>query len=143
VNLSGPLAASDSAMVSWLTKGRGLLMLGDLLPLSGAGNKAVAGATVKFDLPAGWAVHANDPEARPSEFNVSDIDHAVFVTGSRLRSSKISEGGFSIKYVFDGDWAFSDREAIDLASQILRAHRETFGGLPGRAGTLILLPFPQ
>jgi len=143
VNLAPPIRASDSATVSWLNKERGLLMLVDLLPVFSSDDKVIKGATVKFTLPDAWAVHSNEPERQPREFNVSDVSRAVFVAGARLRTSQINEAGMSFSYVCDGDWAFNDREGLELAGLVLRAHRETFGGMPAKQGMFILLPFPQ
>jgi len=45
--------------------------------------------------------------------------------------------------VLAGEWAFVDAEANDLASKVLKAHREVFGSAPSRQAMLILFPFPQ
>lgn len=142
VNLAAPARASDSATVSWLTRERGLLLLTDLLPLSGDKNTPAA-ATIKFSLPAGWTLYPAAASAQTAQLDVADIDRAVFVIGSGLRMNRVNEGGISLNYVTDGDWAFADRDAIDLAMQVLRAHRETFGGMPVNSPQLIVLPFPQ
>jgi len=45
--------------------------------------------------------------------------------------------------VTDGEWAFSDREVLELAGKVLEAHREVFGAMPAGQANLILFPFPQ
>jgi predicted metalloprotease with PDZ domain len=143
VDLTAPARSSDSATVSWLTRDRGLLMLTDLLPVSSTDQKTLHSATIKFSLPDGWTVYPNHAGSQAVPLDVSDVDRAVFVVGARLRANRIDVAGLSFDYVSDGDWAFADRDAIDLAMQILRAHRETFGGLPANSPQLIVLPFPQ
>jgi len=143
VDLSAPARSSDSATVSWLTRDRGLLLLTDLLPVSSTDQKTLRSATIRFSLPDGWTVYPNHAGSQAVQLDVSDVDRAVFVVGARLRANRIDEAGLSFDYLSDGDWAFADRDAIDLAKQILRAHRETFGGLPANSPQLIVLPFPQ
>jgi predicted metalloprotease with PDZ domain len=46
-------------------------------------------------------------------------------------------------YVTAGEWAFSDEEAADLASSLLKEHAETFGGAAQNRVMLILAPFPR
>src|SRR5207248_5063564 len=54
-----------------------------------------------------------------------------------------NESGMLFSLVTDGDWAFADREALELAGKVLKAHREVFGAIPAKQGSLILFPFPQ
>jgi predicted metalloprotease with PDZ domain len=66
----------------------------------------------------------------------------VFAVGTDLRASQTSLSGITVNYVTNGDWAFSDSDVIQLAQQVLKAHRETFGSFPGKTATFILFPFP-
>src|SRR2546429_5586725 len=144
VRLPLPSSASDAAKASWLNTERGLLMLADLLPTASVttGDRREQGRiAIRFDLPAGWSVHSNENEARPSNFEVVDSDHAVFVVGRRLRVSRTTVSGMAFNLVADGNWAFADTEASELAAKVLKAHRDVFGSMPAKQSTLILLPF--
>src|SRR5688572_27186640 len=60
MKLEAPAFAGDAAHVSWLTGERGLLMLGDLLPLRAAERSgANPPSSVRFVLPADWKLVAN------------------------------------------------------------------------------------
>ena len=72
-----------------------------------------------------------------------DAGQAVFAVGGQLRTSQINESGMLFNLVTDGEWAFADHEALELAGKVLKAHREVFGAMPARQGSLILFPFPQ
>src|SRR5437763_7187750 len=114
VSLKPPAMATDSAMLSWLNSERGLLMLADLLPLSFRRDNGGPSAIIKFSLPEHWRVYSSEIERGPSTFDVRDAGQAVFAVGSQLRTSQINESGMLFSLVTDGDWAFSDREALDL-----------------------------
>src|SRR5207237_2591276 len=144
VRRAPPDAASDAAKTSWLNTEHGLLMLADLLPTASVttGDRRELGRiAIRFELPASWSVHSNENETRPSNFEVVDSDQAVFVVGSRLRVSRSTVSEMSLNLVADGDWAFTDSEASELAAKVLKAHRDVFGSMPAKQSTLILLPF--
>jgi hypothetical protein len=145
--LSTPARAADASRVSWLTSERGLLMLRDLLPRrssgAGANPDATEAAVVRLMLPPGWAAYSNDDQNGEGEFESSDADLTVFALGRNLRATTSAVSGMKLNLVLAGEWAFADSEAIELASKILKAHREVFGSAPSRQATLILFPFPQ
>ena len=144
VRLTPSAAASEAVKISWLNTERGLLMLGDLLPNTSVttdDRREKGRMAIRFELPASWSVHANENETRPASFEVVDSDHAVFVVGSRLRVSRTTVVGMAFNLVADGDWAFTDSEASELAAKVLKAHRDVFGSMPAKQSTLILLPF--
>lgn len=148
VNLQPPLRALDSAKVSWLTSERGVLMLADLLPLlygtSGAKDAVnVVSATVQLQLPDSWRAYSSEKEKSASEFEVADASQAIFAIGLRLRASQVTESGMTLTLVADGEWAFADRDALEMAGKVLKAEREVFAAMPARQGTLILYPFPR
>lgn len=142
VNLAPPLSGTDAARISWLTKQRGLLMLADLLPISSDKSPRENAATIRFQSPESWTVQSNGQESSQVAAAVSDIDRAVFAVGNDLRSSRLTESGMNFRLVTDGDWAFADTDVVELLAKILKAHREVFGAMPARQGTLILFPFP-
>jgi predicted metalloprotease with PDZ domain len=48
-----------------------------------------------------------------------------------------------LNLVADGEWAFADRDALELAEKVLKAHLDVLGGKPSNKFTLILFPFAQ
>ena len=146
VNLAPPAQASDAARVSWLSAEHGLLMLADLLPVFDSEDKRATGpnsVSVRIETPALWAVYSNEEDTPQHEFAVPDANRAVFVVGPHLRSSHAIVSNMRFGLVTDGEWAFGDQDALEMASQVLKAHRDVFGAIPAQRGTLILLPFPQ
>lgn len=142
VNLTPRLGRADSARISWLNQQRGLLMLADLLPIISDENPREHAAIVRFQAPESWAVQSNDQESSQTAVTVSDIDRAVFAVGNNLRISRMTESGMSFRLITDGEWAFADADVMEMTSRILKAHREVFGAMPAKQGTLILFPFP-
>jgi len=166
VNLSPPEQPSDAARVSWLNPARGLLMLADLLPTDrleegkaapGERKGAPAESTiVRILVPNAWAVYSNESQKAAGDvpiergeaqkeltFVVPDVERAVFGLGSQLRVSQMSASGMTLRLVADGEWAFSDSDALKMAADVLKIDREVFGAMPAKQGTLILLPFPK
>jgi len=143
VSLKPPLMAPDSAMVSWINNDRGLLMLADILPLSFRRESNGSNTIIRFTLPPQWRVCSSEIAKGSNEFEVRDAGQAVFAVGSQLRTSQINESGMLFNLVTDGDWAFADREALELAGKVLKAHREVFGTMPAAQASLTLFPFPQ
>ncbi len=141
VNLAPPALPSDSAMVSWLNNDRGLLMLADLLPI--AAQKEHTSAKIKLTLPQTWRAYSSGEQPGQAEFSVHDVDRAVVAVGAHLRASTVNESGMTLRFITDGDWAFSDPEALELIGKVLKAHHEIFNAVPSKRGQLILFPFPQ
>lgn len=135
--LDPPAFVSDSSHVSWLTADRGLLMLGDLLPVP------LTNARVELILPSDWKVSTSEVHNAAGVFDVTDAEHAVFAVGRDLRERRGRGGGVSFTLVTAGEWAFADEEAADSAAEILKLHQETVGGVPRLSPTLVLLPLPQ
>jgi predicted metalloprotease with PDZ domain len=142
VNLSPPAMAADAAMVSWLTRERGLLILGDLLPAP-AGKDDSTSAEVRFDVPAAYAVQSAQLPDQSGTFLVPDITQAVFALGGHLRTTRATESSMSFCLIADGDWAFTETDVLEMVQQILRAERQVFGAMPAKNAGLILLPYPQ
>jgi hypothetical protein len=156
VNLDPRAQASDSAFISWLNSERGLLMLADLLPMpytSAPKNGPSAGARdlgdyggpaiVRLSLPEGWAGYLNRSESGQSEFRVPDVGRAVFAIGKHLRLSRTTISKTALNLVMDGEWAFTDRDALEMATKVLKSHLDVFGLEPANQVSLILFPFPQ
>jgi len=136
VKLDSPAFVADAAHASWLASGRGLLMLGDLLPLR------LTAARVRFELPPGWAVHAAEREDPRGVYAVSEVEEAVFAVGRGLRAKALRAGRLNLSFVTTGEWAFGDDEAADAARDILEIYLKVTGALPREMTMLALLPPP-
>ena len=159
VSLNPPARASDAAFVSWLNAERGLLMLSDLLPIfnslatKSAQSEATRDqivredesgrATVRLSLPEGWAVYSNGSQSGQNDFSVPNAGRAVFAVGKHLRVSRTTISKTALNLVMDGEWAFVDSDAQEMATKVLKAHLDVFDGGPANQVTLILLPLPQ
>ena len=137
VTLDPPATATDAAHVSWLTVDRGLLMLGDILPLP------PQNVRLELLLPPGWKVSAAEEPGAAGGFDVAEAERAVFAVGRDLRELRGSAGAMKFTFVTAGDWAFTDAEAADSAEEILKIHQATMGGAPRRRALLALFPFPR
>jgi predicted metalloprotease with PDZ domain len=140
VDLHPVSRAAGFSMISWLDTDHGVLMPLDLLPIV-TGSSGVR--KVVFRLPASWVVQSGELKVSQNEFAVSDAGRAVFAVGANLRSSQTNVSGMTLSFVTNGEWAFSDADAIDLSQKVLKAHRETFRTFPGKTATFILFPFPS
>jgi hypothetical protein len=143
MKLEPPKDTSDSAFVSWLIAERGLLLPGDLLPLSFGNDKTLLPVSVKFVLPEKWRVVSVEKEKVENSFEVKDLPRSVFVVGADLRKTtqKLSDMDFS--FVTAGEWAFTDEAAMLKAIEILTEHRKTWGSSPSAHSMLLMLPFPR
>jgi hypothetical protein len=144
VNLTVPSRPSDSALVSWLNAEQGILMPGDLLPVSEiAGNAASDPIRVQFDLPSGWSAYFGESINPQSEIEISDRDRAVVLVGKNLRTSTRMISGKRLVLVTNSQWAFQDNDAMDTAADVIKIHSEVAGALPCSQSAVFLLPFPQ
>jgi hypothetical protein len=137
LKLDPPAFVSDSSHVSWLTADRGLLMLGDLLPLP------LTNVKVELLLPAGWKASTVEAGNVAGTFEATDAERAVFAVGRDLRERQGRVGGTTFRLVTAGDWAFTDAEAADSVEEILKVHQETVGSAPRQRSMLVLFPLPQ
>lgn len=143
--LDAPAAASEAAHVSWLTPARGLLMPGDLLPLP------LARARLRFTLPPGWQLASLDenapgaPAASGTDvvFDAADAESSVFLVGRDVRRLDADVKGMKLAVSVSGDWAFADRDLLELVTPILREHARAVGVAPGGRAHVILTPFPR
>jgi predicted metalloprotease with PDZ domain len=145
VTLDPPVFAADSAHVSWLTADRGFVMLGDLLPRQ-ATVKSTGGPpaiNVRVDVPGGWSVAANEEPKGSALFELQDPLNAVFFLGKHLRASRIEVGRMQLTFLTEGDWAFTDASAANLAADILKEYSALMGGPPRAAAIVMLAPFPS
>ena len=138
VNLALPTRSSDAALISWLTAERGILMLGDLLPVD-----ANPPVDLRVDVPPGWSVSSAEIKSPHDEFQIRDSDRTVIAVGKSLRVSPRTMSGAPFTLVADGDWGFQDSEALDLAGKILKLHSDLAGAVPCKQAVLVMFPFPM
>lgn len=139
VNVAPPARSSDAALVSWLNSERGVLMLGDLLPILDSS----ARVKVRIDLPSGWTSGSAENKSSQNGFEFSDSDRAVVAVGKNLRVSSRTNAGASFVLAGDGEWAFKDDDAVDLTAKITKMHSDVAGPLPCNQTALFILPFPS
>ena len=142
VDLSPPSRAADAALVSWLTKERGVLRLSDLLPVRNVqpGSQA-RDVQLRINRPAGWAEYSDNEVTALRAYRYSDPDSAVIVVGKNVRRSVRNASGTLFKLLVEGVWAFSDEEAMDSLLKLTSLHSE-LGALPCNQVTLVLSTFP-
>jgi predicted metalloprotease with PDZ domain len=144
VNLAPPGRSEDSAHISWLTSERGLIMVGDVLPLSLTEKSQAAGVVqLTIDLPASWLISSAEKPLSNTEFEIVDAERAVFLVGKDLRRLTSSVRGVEFTVVTTGQWAFTSQELQALAQTILESHASSLGGMPGKTALLMLSPFPR
>lgn len=142
VDLSPPVRASDAAFVSWLTSDRGLLQLNDLLPVSTKQpGSPLQPVFTTVETPVGWSARANHEVAAMRARGFGAADDALIVVGKNLRGSSRTVSGKAFTLLAEGDWAFSDQEAIESLLKVVDLHREV-GPLPCQQVTLVLSTFP-
>lgn len=137
LTLEPPTSQAHAAHVSWLTPERGILMLGDLLPLP------AQGAKVALALPPGWTVASVESIDVNGRFQVRDAEQSVFVVGRDLRPGRARAGSTEYVYTVTGSWAFDDKEVAEAVSSLLKEYEKTMGGAPQAISNIIISPFPR
>lgn len=144
VKIEPPARTSDAVYASWLTSERGLLLPGDLLPKQANSQEAFnRSARLSFILPATWDAAANETKLADRQYEVADVERAVFLVGLELRHKRERVGQMEFSYVTSGRWAFTDEEVVSLAVSVLKEHTGTLGGVARRSAMLVLIPFPR
>ena len=142
VNLNLPTDVKALAHASWLDGDIGVLMLGDLLPQSAAGNKAIA-VRIKFDLPTGWRIISSEKDAGENTFEINNAEKAIFLVGKNWRERELGNGETNLSLAIAGEWKFSDEEALDAAGEIYAEYRKLFGESPIGKPRINLIRFPS
>ena len=144
IRLEPSAGAADSANASWLAGERGFLMLGDLFPLEFDGKPlSVNTSMVRIKLPPAWTVYSSESKQSDGEFEVSDVNDAVFFIGKGLRERHERLGRIDASLVTEGTWAFSDQEVMTMVSRILKEYTTRVGVSPGPRVTILLSHFPS
>ena len=143
VDLSPPSRAADAALVSWLTKERGILRLSDLLPLRSVQPGSVArDVQIRINTPTGWGEYSDTEVTALRAYRYSDPDSAIIIVGKNLRRSVRTSSGNLYKLLIEGTWAFSDEEAMDTLSKVIQLHSEV-GAPPCNQVALVVSTFPS
>ena len=129
-------STSGTTLVSWLNADRGVLMPGDLLPL-----QFPTYILIHVDAPQGWTIYSAGRKKSETDFEIDDSNRSALVLGKNLRASTRSAANTVLTLVTQGEWAFPDNEAIDLAARILKAHSDIAGPVPCDQTLVTVLPF--
>jgi hypothetical protein len=124
-----------SAHVSWLSGDQGILMPGDLLPLS----NEKSSAKLKFEFPADLKISSNEKQLGGGVFEVPDVEKAIFFIGKSFRETELNSHQ---KLIISGNFLFTDDEASKAASEIFAEYQKLFGALPNKKTQILLVRFP-
>ena len=143
VDLTPPARAADAAFVSWLTKERGILRLGDLLPLRIEQPGSVSrDVRLTISPPQNWKAYAEEEVTALREYRLTDPDSSIIVVGKNVRRSVKTASGNLFKLLIDGKWAFADEEAMDTLLKVIQLHSQVMPQ-PCNQVTLVLSTFPS
>lgn len=137
LKLDPPRDTNDTAHVSWLTKTRGVLLPGDLLPLP------LARAKLNLILPQGWTAATLETLNAGGQYETGDAESSVFFVGSDLRVAQSRVRGMEIKFATAGEWAFADQDVLTIIRDVLAEHERTAGVASRESALVLLAPFPQ
>jgi predicted metalloprotease with PDZ domain len=127
----------SAAHLSWIDGDRGILVLDDILPQAG-----LKTARVKLDLPAGWKVFTTEQPIAANEYNIDDMEKAVFVIGRGWREKDIMSGKSRLRLLVAGDWLFSDDEAVAQAAEVFEHYQRLFRSAPEQPFQIAVTRFP-
>jgi predicted metalloprotease with PDZ domain len=114
-------------------------MFGDLLPEIPSPTMS----TVRLVVPSGWAAYATDTGKSLTQIEITDLDRSVVVLGRMIRTPARGILGKPFTILTDGDWAFTDEDALEMVKSTLDLHSKNVGQSPCESVSLVLLPFPQ
>lgn len=137
LKLDPPLVTSDAAHLSWLSGERGIIFLGDALPVLPVRGR------VTFKLPAGWEIYSTEPKDKQGVYELTDVGRALFILGRDLRVRSNRAEAMDVSYVTAGEWAFPDEEILETSKETLDEYRKMMGAAPQRRSLIALLPFPM
>jgi hypothetical protein len=132
-----PLQDVDAAAhVSWISGGKGILMLADLLP---EGSR-LGRVTINSD----WNIFATMRLETGNVYTVPDADVAVFAIGNSWQLSDMYAGKFDPDVLLSGNWHFTSVDAAWMAGGIINDLRGVFGENPNVSPRRVLISnFPQ
>ena len=133
---------SAMAHASWLADGKGLLMLGDLLPQFAADNQPIA-ARIKFNLSDDWKIISAEKDLGDHTFEIANVEKAIFLVGKNWREREIQIGQTNLSLTISGEWQVSDAEATEMTGEIAEEYRKLFGEIPFEKAQIFLMRFPK
>jgi hypothetical protein len=127
VDATPPAIPENAVFASWLYDKTGLLLLGDLLPLSARANETDSpGLELSVTLPAGWSVVSTEENRSPGQYHEGSSHSA----------------GINTRVCMSGAWSFADNDLFALVTNILSEHAKTLDPTLVGHAAVILLPFP-
>jgi hypothetical protein len=139
IDLAPQKEPAAAAHVSWITTGTGLLMLGDILPLSRAAGASIS-AKVTISIPEGWQQLENRTER---VIETKDVDSEVVPVGIGVKYRTVRVGGTAISVGTSGDWLFTNDELVGFSQQIYEQLTTTFGSKANDTAAVNVFRFPQ
>jgi hypothetical protein len=134
IDLSPRKEQTAAAHVSWIKSSRGILMLGDLLPIvDKIDGKVAAKVTLNWE-----AVNASTVTL---EFQ--DSANASILVDPSARIRRIRTGSASIVISISGDWLFTDDEFETFTRKIFEDYSKLFGSYPAAEINVRLIKFPS
>lgn len=137
-DLSPRKEQAAAAQISWIANGRGLLMLGDVLPLNDVGKK-LAGKVV-IALPVDWRQLENRVDGILESV---DLRSEVVTVGNDVRYRMVHVGGTAISICISGQWHFTSDDATSFAQGIYGELAKSFGGRPSDRVFINLFNYPD
>lgn len=137
LKLNPPRETNDAAHISWLTATRGVLMLGDLLPLP------LSRAKLSLTLPDNWKIATLETRNDSGQYELDNADSSVFFVGADVRVARTSVRGLKVTLATAGEWAFTDEAVVTVIRDVLTQHERAAGTVPRERALVVLAPFPQ
>jgi len=137
LRLDPPRDTNHTAHVSWLTKERGMLMTGDLLPVP------LARARLSLTLPENWKIATLETRNGGGQYEIENAESSIFFVGADLRVTRTNLRGMELKFATAGEWAFADDDVMGVVRDIFERHERIVGGIPRKSSLVMLAPFPQ
>lgn len=141
VKIDVPDNPASAANVSWLAANQGVLMFNDLLPQWKDGQKI--SAKIVFEIPNDWKISSSETKSSENVFSVENVEKAIFLIGRNQREKTARIDKTNLNLAIDGEWQFSDAEALEMATAILTEYRKMFGEIPVKQAQILLLPFSR
>lgn len=128
-----PPGLASMAHASWIDGERGVLAAADLFPNVGANLPVNA----NFELPAGWKFAFGIP----NRTLIKEPEREFFFISKNPRESEVAGGIASV--VVDGEFKFTDADAVKMVAEIIGQYRSVFGGMPREKIKVIIARFPE
>lgn len=128
------------AHVSWIAFGKGILMLRDLLPVTGT---ELFGVRLTLVLPQKTEVVSNETKLPDGTFAVDSPSDAVFFIAPHARKLGSKVAGTDLDLAIEGEWQFGDSLAMRMAEQLFGHYEDLFDSAPGKKIQILLVRAPD